>query len=129
MTKYKYKRSKQRDRVYELIKSSTAHPTASWVYDELKREFSHLSIGTVYRNINILMAQGLIRKIETGSSFDRFDAYMDQHYHFICRSCNRVLDLPLAPLEGLNETVSSQTGYSAEDHCIKFYGTCRSCQS
>jgi Fur family peroxide stress response transcriptional regulator len=44
-------------------------------------EFPSLSMGNVYRNLNILIEQGLIGRIDFGSTFDRFDANIDPHYH------------------------------------------------
>ncbi|MDZ4133846.1 MAG: transcriptional repressor, partial [Dethiobacteria bacterium] len=52
MNKHKYKRSRQRERILGILRGTKTHPTASWVYDELKKEFNNLSMGTVYRNIN-----------------------------------------------------------------------------
>jgi len=127
MIKHKYKRSRQRERILGILQNTDTHPTASWVYDELKKEFNNLSMGTVYRNINILMDQNLVQKIEAGSSFDRFDANTEVHYHFICRECGRIDDLPLAKMADLNELVSRETGYQAESHRLDFYGTCPEC--
>ncbi len=110
-----------------ILQNTDTHPTASWVYDELKKEFINLSMGTVYRNINILMDQNLVHKIEAGSSFDRFDANTEVHYHFICRECGCIDDLPLAKMTDLHEMVSRETGYEAESHRLDFYGTCPSC--
>jgi Fur family transcriptional regulator, peroxide stress response regulator len=127
MIKHKYKRSRQRERILSILQNTDTHPTASWVYDELKKEFNNLSMGTVYRNINILVDQNLVQKIEAGSSFDRFDANTDIHYHFICRNCGRIDDLPLAKMADLNEMISRETGYQADGHRLDFYGTCPAC--
>jgi Fur family transcriptional regulator, peroxide stress response regulator len=127
MIKHKYKRSRQRERILSILQNTDTHPTASWVYDELKKEFNNLSMGTVYRNINILVDQNLVQKIEAGSSFDRFDANTDVHYHFICRECGCIDDLPLTKMNDLNEMVSRETGYQAESHRLDFYGICPAC--
>ena len=83
-----YRRSKQRERILELLQSTEAHPTASWVFGKLRKEFPNLSLGTVYRNIGILIQQGLLSRIAFGSTFDRLDANTKPHYHFICENCN-----------------------------------------
>ena len=130
MIKHKYKRSRQRERILGILRNTDSHPTASWVYDQLKQDFTNLSMGTVYRNINILIDQNLIQKIEAGSSFDRFDANVDQHYHFICEDCGAIDDLPLnglSELMKLNEKISEMTNYQAEKHRLDFYGICPSC--
>ena len=127
MNRHKYKRSRQRGRILTLLQSTDTHPTASWIYDELKKEFTNLSMGTVYRNINILIDQSLVNKIEAGSSFDRFDANVSTHYHFICRECNSIVDLPMKTDENLNAEVRRLTNYQAERHRLDFYGVCPSC--
>ena len=129
MNRHKYKRSRQRERILNLLQNTNTHPTASWIYDELKKEFTNLSMGTVYRNINILIDQGLVNKIEAGSSFDRFDANVSTHYHFICRECSSIDDLPMPINENLNTEVSRLTNYQAERHRLDFYGVCPSCSA
>ncbi len=126
--KHKYKRSRQRERILSILQHTDTHPAASWLYDELKKEFNNLSMGTVYRNLNILMDQKLVQKIEAGSSFDRFDANTKTHYHFICRACGSISDLDLPVIEGLEEQAEHETGGQVETHRLDFYGVCSICQ-
>jgi Fur family peroxide stress response transcriptional regulator len=123
------KRSRQRERILELLQGTGAHPTADWLYDRLKKEFPNLSVGTVYRNLNILVEQGLIERIDFGSTFDRFDAKMGAHYHFICEKCGAVVDLELPVDETLNRRVGESTPFMVKRHSIEFYGICDRCQS
>lgn len=123
----KYKRSRQRDRILELLRSTAKHPTASWIYDHLKKEFPDLSLGTVYRNLNILIEQDLIRKIDFGSTFDRYDANTSPHYHFICERCGSIIDLKLSIEDELNTRVDLNTNYKTKRHRIEFYGLCDKC--
>jgi Fur family peroxide stress response transcriptional regulator len=125
----KYKRSRQRERIYELLKGTGTHPTASWLYDRLRSEFPDLSMGTVYRNLNILVEQGLIRKIDFGSTFDRYDANTGPHYHFMCERCGSITDLPTPIDESLNERVERTTGFKTHRHRIEFYGLCGRCSA
>jgi len=127
-TKTKYKRSRQRERILELLQSTGCHPTADWIYERLKSEFPTLSMGTVYRNLNILMDQGLIKKIDFGSTFDRFDANIGPHYHFICERCGSIIDLELPVEQSLNERVNRMTPYSVHRHRIEFFGVCDRCR-
>lgn len=94
----------------------------------MKGEFPNLSMGTVYRNLHILIAQGLIKKIDFGSTFDRFDANVGPHYHFICERCGSIIDLELPIDESLNERVSRATPFAAHRHRIEFFGICDRCQ-
>jgi Fur family transcriptional regulator, peroxide stress response regulator len=120
--------SKQRDRILEMLKSTKTHPTATWLYNELKDEFPGLSLGTIYRNLNILIAQGLVNKIDFGSTFDRFEARVDPHYHFICENCNSVIDLDVPVDSTLNSRIADITGLMPQRHRIEFFGLCKKCK-
>ena len=111
-----------------MIRGTDCHPTAAWVYEEMKRVFTNLSKGTVYRNINILVDQQLIQRIEAGSSSDRFDGNVEPHFHFFCKSCSAVEDLPLKPIKELKSIATSLPGYSVENYRIDFQGLCPKCQ-
>lgn len=124
-----YKNSKQRERIFQLLCNTDTHPTADWIYSQLKPEIPSLSLGTVYRNLRILMEQGKIRRLENGSSFDRFDADLHPHYHFICKLCNQVLDVELPPYARLNSDAEKATGFQIDDHRIDFSGICKECLS
>ena len=123
----RYRRSKQRERILELLQSTGAHPTADWVYSRLKEEFPDLSLGTVYRNLTVLLDQRLINKIEFGSTFDRFDANIGPHYHFVCELCGAIVDLDFPVDDSLNDRVNSTTPFTARRHRIEFYGVCDRC--
>lgn len=125
----KYRKSKQRNKILEILANTKSHPTADWIYDQLKKGFPKLSIGNVYRNLNILVEQGKIRRIDFGSTFDRFDAVRTPHYHFICEQCGAVIDLEL-PYDGhLNQKVMESSGHRVHDHKIQFYGICDRCKN
>lgn len=125
----KYKFSKQRKRILEVLQSTGTHPTAAWIYDELRSEFPDLSMGTVYRNLNILIDQGIIKKIDFGSTFDRFDANTSEHYHFICEKCGAIYDLEMPIIYKLNDDVKDETNFEVHSHRIEFYGICDKCRA
>ena len=110
------------------MQSTGRHPTADWIYDQLRDEFPNLSMGTVYRNLSILIEQGLIKKIDFGSTFDRFDANIGPHYHFVCERCGSIIDLELPVDAGLNDRVNRSTRFHANRYRIEFFGVCDRCQ-
>ncbi len=122
-----YRRSKQRERILELLRSTDTHPTANWLFGKLKKEFPSLSMGTIYRNIGILVQQGLIGRIAFGSTFDRLDANVTDHYHFICEKCNAIFDLKLPVERGLEKQVPAAEGFVVHRHAVEFYGLCPKC--
>jgi len=126
--KGKYKRSQQREQILGLLQNTGKHPSADWIYSHLKDDFPNLSMGTVYRNLNILIEQGLVKKIDFGSTFDRFEANIAPHYHFICESCGSIIDLDLPIDESLNEHVQNETPYLVSRHKIEYFGICDRCR-
>jgi len=111
----------------ELLLSTETHPTANWLYGRLRKEFPDLSMGTVYRNIGILVEQGLISRIAFGSTFDRLDARMTPHYHLICEKCDSIFDLDVPPDQSLNALPDKSLGFHVRRHEIEFYGLCSKC--
>ena len=125
----KYRRlSVQREKIYELIRDSRNHPTALWVYERLKNEFSSLSLGNVYRNIRILIEDNRIRSRVFRDSVEHFDAVLSRHDHFICEICSEISDVRISPDDKLAETVQNQTNHSVKCHIIQFYGICNKCK-
>ncbi|MFW5710523.1 MAG: Fur family transcriptional regulator [Spirochaetota bacterium] len=123
-----YRKSRQREHIFEYLKSTDSHPTAQMVFDGIRDEFPNLSLGTVYRNLNILVEQGKIKRLQHGSTFDRYDADIHEHYHFICRKCNRVYDLALNPKEDLEQIAQTESGHLVDEHKIDFFGICKECR-
>ncbi len=121
----KFRKSKTRDKILAVLVSTTKHPTADWIYQKVKQDVPTLSLGTVYRNLNILQEMGLVKKIEHGSTFDRFDANTSPHFHFVCEKCGDIIDfnldinLPELVEEKLNSTVNRQK--------VEFFGICEKC--
>ena len=113
----------------ELLGQTEIHPTADWLYQELKKEFASLSIGTVYRNLNILVEQGLIQKLPFGSTYDRYEATKDPHYHLVCEECGWVEDFEMPQYVEINDQAQKMSGFNIVRHRIDFFGICERCQS
>jgi Fur family transcriptional regulator, peroxide stress response regulator len=122
-----FRHSRQRTRILELLKSTTIHPTADWLYEQLKKEFPKLSLGTVYRNLAVLTDQALVTKIHFGSTFDRFEAQMEPHYHLVCKNCGSILDFYMPIYDEINSKAQELTEFNIQYHRIDFYGLCKNC--
>lgn len=85
-------------------------------------------MGTVYRNLNILIEQGLVKKIDFGSTYDRFEARTEPHYHFICENCNAIIDIDVPIDNTLNDKIAHETGLTPNSHRIEFFGICNNCK-
>lgn len=85
--------SRQRTLVFDALKASHEHPSAEEIYLAVKEQMPDISLGTVYRNLNLLEQMQMVNRIHTGVSGDRFDAVVSEHPHIICTKCGRVADI------------------------------------
>lgn len=85
--------SKKRTAVYDVLCSTNNHPTAEWIYKQVKREFPDISLGTVYRNLAMFKAEGKAVCVGVVDGQERYDADTSLHSHFVCRLCSSVLDV------------------------------------
>lgn len=122
------KYSKQREAIKNFLVTRYDHPTAETVYLNIRREFPNISLGTVYRNLNLLAEIGEIQKLSPGIGPDRFDGNPAPHYHFICRHCGCVMDLTVSGLDHINILAGQDFDGEIEGHITYFYGACPSCK-
>jgi Fur family peroxide stress response transcriptional regulator len=124
----RYKKSRQRELILSFLQDTKEHPSADVIYAKLKKRFKKLSMGTVYRNLGILIEQGLVRKLDFGSTFDRFDGRTSEHYHFVCEKCGAISDIEIPPDESLNERISRTGDFQVRSHRLEFFGLCGKCR-
>jgi len=116
--------------VLEVVRASNAHPTAEAVHQMVRRRLPRVSLGTVYRNLRLLVAQGLVNELP--GPHTRFDCNLSEHHHFTCLACGRIADVA-GPLtephsRALVSRVASSGGFSVTHHRIEFYGRCAACR-
>ncbi len=121
--------TKQRQVILEELKSVTSHPTADEMYEMVRVRLPHISLGTVYRNLDILSDEGIIQKLDVGGSKKRFDGNSAVHYHLRCHVCGRVDDLDMPLLKGIEKEAATLSGYSVAGHSVEVSGTCPGCQN
>lgn len=86
--------SRKREAILNVVRSTTTHPTADWVYEKLKPEYPDLSLGTVYRNLAQFKQDGIILSVGVVNGQERFDGNVRPHTHFVCSKCGCVMDIP-----------------------------------
>ena len=122
------KHSKQRDAIYEFLMSSKEHPSADIVYENVRKDFPNISLGTVYRNLNLLVEIKKVIKITMKDGSDRFDGTTAPHYHFVCNECGCVKDLEMEPIALVEKEASEHTKDLIVNHEINFFGICEECK-
>ncbi|MEG1288549.1 MAG: transcriptional repressor [Bacilli bacterium] len=117
------KNTKQRDVILDIVNNSCNHLTAYQIYEESKKELPNISLGTVYRNLNLLVIQNKIVKIVIDGKSDRFDK-LGSHIHFICTNCENIYDI----YGFSSKKIKNIDGHLVMNCEIILKGICKKCQ-
>jgi Fur family transcriptional regulator, ferric uptake regulator len=120
--------TRQRQVVLEELQKLASHPTASTLYQIVRRRMPKISLGTVYRNLELLTRMGMIQKLEYAGSEARFDGNADRHDHLRCVRCGRVDDVSASPLDLFDTVAKDWGGYKILGHRLEFFGLCPDCR-
>jgi Fur family ferric uptake transcriptional regulator len=124
--------TRQRSLILEIVKNGR-HFTADEVYEKVREVMPHVSMGTVYRNLDTLSSLGHIIKLQPDRPQMCFDGNTSDHYHVTCMRCGRIEDAPLKPrdnaLENLEDALGNLTKYGIFGHKLEFVGLCQDCMS
>jgi len=115
------RKSKQKDLILEVITSSFNHPTAQEIYNQCRKEIKNISLGTIYRDLNILVNGGKIKLIKMPNNVNRYDRLV-KHAHFICLNCYKIEDIN----DFMVESVMVK-GCKVLDYEVSFKGICYEC--
>ena len=122
------KQFRKRNAILAYLQSTTTHPSAEMVFAGLKPQIPDLSLGTVYRNLNLFRKQGLASCVATVGGVERFDGNVDPHVHFICSECDAVIDLMDMQIPvTLKNAAESCSGGQVADCRLSFTGQCKTC--
>lgn len=124
------KQFRKRNAILACLQGTTSHPSAEMVYEMLQKEHPDISLATVYRNLARFKSQGLVSSVATVRGVERFDAMTHPHVHFICSSCDAVMDLPQMEIpENLSEEAEEISGCRIQECRLTFTGLCEKCAS
>ena len=119
--------TRQREVILEELQRLTSHPTAVGLYQIVRRRLPKISLGTVYRNLELLTEMGTIRKLDFGAAEARFDANCRPHHHVRCVRCGRVDDVHDPPLDLSRLQEHDLGGYRIVGYRLDFLGICPGC--
>ena len=124
------KQFRKRNAILACLQGTTSHPSAEMVHQMLQKEHPDISLATVYRNLARFKSQGLVSSVATVRGVERFDAMTHPHVHFICSSCDAVMDLPQMEIPGsLSKEAETISGCHVQDCRLTFTGLCGKCAS
>ena len=124
----KHRMTHQRQIILDYLGSVDTHPTADDVYKAVRKELPKISLGTVYRNLEVLSEIGEIRKLDHVGSQKRFDRDTSNHYHIRCTTCGNVEDIWYRPMNEIEETISNISEYEITGYHLEFEGICPDCK-
>ena len=121
------RRSRKRDAILACMQKTKSHPSAEWIYAQLKPQHPDLSLGTVYRNLTLFRESGEAVVVATVHGVDRWDACTTPHAHFICEKCNAVIDVDVST-EDVRAALEQQSGCKVHRSEMLFRGVCPACR-
>lgn len=116
--------SKQRAAILNVLHNTKVHPSAAYIYNEVRKELPNISLGTVYRNLSELEKAGQITKIAGNFEKERYDADTTAHAHFICSSCGCIKDYAIS--DELSANIMRGRKY-AKGFILNYLGICEKC--
>ena len=119
--------TRQRKVILEELCKVDTHPSADEVYAMVRKRLPRISLGTVYRNLEILAERGQIQKLEPGGTLKRFDGKTESHYHLRCIRCDRMIDAPVDFDVMIKHDLKSATDFKIIGHKLEFIGICPEC--
>ncbi len=124
----KLRATDQRRVIVEELRRTRTHPTANEVYEMVRSRIPKISLGTVYRNLEILSESGLIKKLEMAGAQRRFDGTLENHFHVKCVKCNRVSDVELPHVQDMLSGFTELNGFEIVLSHLEFSGVCPQCR-
>jgi Fur family ferric uptake transcriptional regulator len=124
----KFMMTRQRRIILEELEKVNSHPTADEVYGMARRRLPRISLGTVYRNLEILSECGMIQKLELGGTQKRFEGNVRNHYHVRCIRCGCMKDAPMEPLTSIENAIRRVSDYEIIGTRLEFIGVCPQCK-
>jgi len=118
----------QREIILEILKKKNVHPTADDVYQMVRERLPKISLGTVYRNLELLSGQGLIKVVGLGGSQRRYEGNIIEHYHLKCVSCGHLEDAPVETIPFPDDLLKEKLNFKVVGHNLEFLGLCPDCR-
>ncbi len=120
----------QRRVIVEELKKLKSHPTADELYHVVRKRLPQISLGTVYRNLELLSEAGQVIKLELTGKQKRFDGNVEEHYHMRCSGCGKVMDIDDIEMDQIHKRLYDLTDRNGlEGFRLELIGLCPECKS
>lgn len=119
----------QRDVLLRALGGATGHPTADDLVRRVREVLPTVSHATVYRNLQELVGEGLIRTLDMAGAAVQFEVNPDEHHHFVCRKCGQVWDVYLSSVDvKVNRRRTPIEGFRIDRREVQLHGLCAACR-
>jgi len=113
--------------ILEELQKVTCHPSADELYNMVRRRLPHISMGTIYRNLELLVQTGAIQSLDDAGTQKHFDGNARNHYHMRCLNCGRVVDANIRRRLAIEDVIKEVTDFEIIGHRLEFVGLCSKC--
>ena len=117
----------QRLAIYQSLYFSKEHPSAEAVYQQVKKKFAMISLGTVYKTLEKFYEVGLIQKVSPITEVARYEAKTGPHHHMVCLQCQSILDADCT-VDEPKISVQGHNGFHVLRRQVVLHGYCTACQ-
>ena len=122
----RYRLTKQRMAVLKAM-GDGAHLSAETILDRVRSQLPGVSLGTIYRTLDILRELGLVQMFSFAGQAARYEAALDKHHHLLCTQCNSLVNVQADGLEEIARHVAEEMGYKDPECTFTIAGRCRRC--
>ena len=122
--------TRQRQVILEELRMTHNHPTADELYERVRARLPRISLGTVYRNLDMLASEGIIRRLQNTGSQMRFDSDLNGHPHIRCVSCGKIVDIDAEPEPtDCDHKLVAGSGFRLVERRVEYVGICLDCEA
>ncbi|MGP6156025.1 MAG: Fur family transcriptional regulator [Vulcanimicrobiaceae bacterium] len=122
----RYRLTKQRAAVLRAL-SDGAHLSAETILERVRSELPGVSLGTIYRSLDILREIGLVQVFSFGGSAARFEATIEKHHHLLCTKCRELTNVSAEGVAEIADAIAVHSGFEEVDYALTIFGRCPSC--
>ncbi len=123
-----FKVTAQRLAICKFIISREDHPSADQIYQELKIDYPTISLGTIYKTLDLLEKLGIIQKLGFNEGSIRYDPDMELHINVVCSNCGKIYDYKAENVKKLWSDIISDLGIKPKGQRIDIYYECDDCK-
>ena len=123
-----FRMTPQRMAILHVLHHEAGHLSPSEVYKKAKSEMPGLTEPTVYRTLEFLADNALVRPSYNANGHLTYEIAGSEHHHMICRNCENEIEVEHSLLESLYRLLENSSGYRSIGSHMTFFGVCPNCQ-